>query len=147
MVSHLLSHHAAALRASLAVLPSLDRATAERSLAAFRARVLARGDRLLSHAAKAPPVDEDFHAVRRAVRKLRYASEWLGRDTSDIRSVQQVFGDLNDRAVEARLLQETGAAPLCLSHAQRLEARLAAARRRALGVWTRARPRIAGVRA
>lgn len=136
MIGHLTGPHARALRAALGVLPPIDRRTADASLAAFRDRVRRRGDALLAHPA---PDDETFHELRRAIRKLRYALEWLRLDSGTVKEAQQAFGDLNDLAVEARALAETGVETECSEYARSLDARRSAARRKALALWSGAR--------
>jgi CHAD domain-containing protein len=43
------------------------------------------------------PLDE-IHSVRRSLRRLRYAREWLGRPTRTLRELQDELGSLNDVA-------------------------------------------------
>lgn len=141
MVAHLRGRHVRALRLALGLMPAIDRGAAEGSLARFRARVLRRGDRL---AGAATPHDEEFHAVRRALRKLRYATEWLGHDAAPVKALQQTFGDLNDLVVELRVLEETGAAADLPEHADGLRRRIETLRRDALRDWLASRPSIEG---
>jgi CHAD domain-containing protein len=142
MLAHLRGPHARALRQALALLPALPRADAERSLRSFRDRVIRRGDALTA----APvPHDEEFHALRRAIRKLRYALEWMGRDASAVKALQGTFGDLNDAAVELRLLEETGSASECPEHVSRLRSRIAEQRRQALAEWLVSREFVAAL--
>lgn len=44
---------------------------------------------------------ERLHGVRRAVRRLRFALEWLGEDAGVLVDLQESFGDLNDTALLA----------------------------------------------
>lgn len=46
---------------------------------------------------------EAFHDVRRSLRRLRYADEWLGRDVDELKALQETLGELNDVAVAHRL--------------------------------------------
>lgn len=140
MAARLRGPHVRALRQALALLPPLDRKGAEDALPRFFERVLRRGDALV---AAVRPDDEQFHRVRRAVRKLRYALEWLGRDTREVKAMQQAFGDLNDLAVEAALLRETGSAADLPRRARTLALVLASKRRRALAVWRTTRAAVA----
>jgi CHAD domain-containing protein len=49
---------------------------------------------------------EAFHDVRRSLRRLRYADEWLGRDVDELKALQETLGLLNDVAVAYRLASE-----------------------------------------
>ncbi|MCE9594869.1 MAG: CHAD domain-containing protein [Planctomycetes bacterium] len=49
---------------------------------------------------------EAFHDVRRSLRRLRYADEWLGRDVGELKALQETLGLLNDVAVAYRLASE-----------------------------------------
>jgi len=48
--------------------------------------------------------DDDVHALRKHVRRVRYAYEWLGEDSKELRRVQNVLGALCDLAALSRLL-------------------------------------------
>jgi CHAD domain-containing protein len=51
---------------------------------------------------------EGLHALRRAVRRLRYALEWLREDPGPLPAVQEVFGRLSDGLVTAKWAQIAG---------------------------------------
>lgn len=71
-------------------------------------RVRERGEQL-THA---PQEFERFHALRRALRRLRYAREWLELDCAAIRALQDELGALNDALVlEAWVERARGAPP------------------------------------
>lgn len=142
MIGYLRSDRARALRQALALLPPIPRDVAMEALPSFRDRVLRRGDALASHP---EPQDEDFHSLRRAVRKLRYALEWLGLPAAPVKALQQTFGDLNDLAVELRVLEETGAAAELPEHARELRAGLVIAKREALAAWIQSRAGVAEI--
>ena len=61
------------------------------------------------------PALERSHALRRAIRELRYAREWAGLDVGPLRAAQDVFGVLSDDALLLRStlawLAEGGAVP------------------------------------
>lgn len=48
--------------------------------------------------------DEQVHALRKRVRRARYAREWLGDDARALRRLQDVLGPLCDLAALTRLL-------------------------------------------
>jgi CHAD domain-containing protein len=45
-----------------------------------------------------------LHRLRRRLRRLRYALDWLGEDPRDVKKVQDALGAFNDRVVELRHL-------------------------------------------
>jgi len=105
----------------LTVLPPLSA-----SDAADRLAPLARAARAL------PPAEDDLealHAVRRAVRRLRFGLDWVG-EPLDLAPVQDAFGELNDLTLAVRFLGPDAVSPELL--AQRA--------RNALDVWRAARP-------
>ena len=87
----------------------------------------------LARAARAlPPAEDDLealHAVRRAVRRLRFGLDWVG-EPLDLAPVQDAFGELNDLTLAVRFLGPDAVSPELL--AQRT--------RNALDVWRAARP-------
>lgn len=48
--------------------------------------------------------DDDVHAFRKRVRRVRYAYDWLGEDSKELRRVQNVLGALCDLAALSRLV-------------------------------------------
>jgi CHAD domain-containing protein len=46
-----------------------------------------------------------IHRVRRRLRRLRYALEWLQIDSKDVKKTQDAFGAFHDRVVELRHLE------------------------------------------
>lgn len=105
----------------LTVLPPLSTSNAVDRLAP-----LARAARAL------PPAEDDLealHAVRRAVRRLRFGLDWVG-EPLDLAPVQDAFGELNDLTLAVRFLGPDAVSPELL--AQRA--------RNALDVWRAARP-------
>ena len=81
-----------ALLAALSCIPDVDEKTARASLPRFRARV-ERAGRALERA----PEDLDaLHRLRRAVRRMRYALEWVGDDAHALKELQEELGELNN---------------------------------------------------
>lgn len=111
----------AGLRLALRALPPVPRERAERWRRRTRRRALARCRRLFED----PEDIERYHDLRRAVRRLRYALEWLEEDAREVRRVQSVLGELNDEAVLvsllARLASENGIGDLRREREARLE--------------------------
>jgi CHAD domain-containing protein len=91
-----------ALLQSLAWLPPLDESAAREALTHFHARVR-RAEKRLSR-------DRDdlraLHRLRRAVRRLRYALEWLGDDAQRWKRVQDDLGELNNFALLLHRLED-----------------------------------------
>ncbi|MER3482613.1 MAG: metal-chelation protein CHAD [Meiothermus sp.] len=76
---------------ALSSLPPLERPLAEGRLGRFVHRVRRRAEGWERH--------DDFerlHALRRALRKLRYAREWLALDTEAIKELQDALGAVGD---------------------------------------------------
>ena len=79
------------LLTALAVLPSLEDDAARRRLAHYgrvvkkRAAVWTRSGSL-----------DALHALRRALRRLRYAREWQGLDAADLKTWQETLGRVGD---------------------------------------------------
>lgn len=84
---------------ALRYLPPIPTHEAERRLARFERRVEKR-----KAAWRARHTPEALHALRRALRRLRYAREFLGRDAKDLKALQEALGRFNDLAVALRYL-------------------------------------------
>jgi CHAD domain-containing protein len=107
LVESLSSTRLTALLAALSWMPALDREVARDSLPRFRARVERAGARL-EHTLEDSEGPEDIralHRLRRAVRRLRYALEWLGEDARAVKALQDELGLLNDLAQLMRYLE------------------------------------------
>jgi CHAD domain-containing protein len=120
-----------ALVRALGLLPPLDRAQAEE-----------RSERLLAKAlAAAAHVEEDphdagrLHELRRRVRRLRYAREWLEQEVGSLERLQEALGQANDAAVALRLLGGYRDAEGLAEYRSLLEGRFCVARERALRAW------------
>lgn len=119
--------------------PPLDRESAAHERRRLARRATVRAATALEHDA---PLDA-FHAVRRALRRLRYADEWLGRDASELKALQQSLGELNDVAVVRRYFAACPRAAECGDFATELERELARRVAKARVVLARAYPRAA----
>lgn len=90
----------ALLRALLA-LPPLEKKAASKGLSRMRKRLARR-----LKALRDTPSPEALHAYRRALRRLRYAKEFLGLSTREERRLQEELGALQDLGVLLGLLGE-----------------------------------------
>src|SRR5436309_104031 len=77
-------------RTGLVYLPQLDEEDAEEGLAPIEERVSRRGARIGESSSV-----EDMHRLRRGLRRLRYAREWLGKDVDDVREILEALGKLD----------------------------------------------------
>jgi CHAD domain-containing protein len=92
----------AGLLTALAELPALEPERARSRLERFERRAARKGRALEeqpSHVARC-------HALRKALRRVRYAMEWLGESPKPIKAMQSSLGELNDAAVALELLAE-----------------------------------------
>ena len=88
-----------ALLRALRHLPPLDKGRARKRLRRLQECLEARFLEL-----RAEPSLERLHAYRRALRRVRYAKEFLGLSTKRERALQEVLGEFNDLEVLWRLL-------------------------------------------
>lgn len=86
---------------ALGALP--DEGGAPRSLSRWRARVETRRDLV-----RRAPSLESLHALRRAVRRLRYGLERRGEEAAELRALQSALGEVCDLVPLLRLLNESG---------------------------------------
>lgn len=84
----------AALLRALQHLPALETGPAKTQLERFEQRVLQR-----ARIWKQRQEIEDMHALRRALRRLRFAREFLQEPTKDLVQLQEALGQVNDLAV------------------------------------------------
>jgi len=83
-----------------------------------------------------PQCVERAHELRRRLRKLRHAREWLGLDAQPIERATQALGACNDRSTARALLRESPLAPRLAALEARLTQELELARRGALAAWS-----------
>ena len=106
-----------ALVAALASLPPVGR-TAARDYAAGELRELQRRGRRIT---RDDATSADMHAVRRSLRRIRYAREWLGLKTASLKALQDELGSLNDSAVALAHLDRSPHAQLLAEWRSELE--------------------------
>ncbi|WP_038056717.1 CHAD domain-containing protein [Thermus amyloliquefaciens] len=88
-----------ALLRALAVLPPLEEGRARQALGRLTAKAERRFEALARH-----PSLEALHAYRRALRRVRYAKEFLGLSSKREKALQEVLGGLQDLEVLLGLL-------------------------------------------
>lgn len=131
-----------ALVHALGLVPDPDAVCVRSALQRLKRRVSRAGDRLDAPDDEGEERERALHRLRRRVRRLRYALDWMGADTADLRDLQEHLGELNNLAVErAKLATRDGdraldgrRAAVALEMEQRRE--------RALAAWRALRPRI-----
>jgi CHAD domain-containing protein len=134
----LASERVSALLLALDSLPAIDRRLARRSVPRLARRALDRGRALELQ----PDDTERFHALRRGVRSLRYALEWMGEKTGTFREFQDTSGVAADQELTLRLL-DLYPGPALPARRARIEAELVAGRAHTLEAWPALRDRVA----
>ncbi|RDI95608.1 CHAD domain-containing protein [Meiothermus sp. QL-1] len=124
----------AGLLQALSLLPPLEPGSARLRLARFSAQVERRAARWMQEGGFEP-----MHALRRALRRLRYAREWLGEDAREVKALQEVFGRAGDLHFTLGYLQrfEAEGGGLPRGYLGRKEVELAAAMEEARAAWLR----------
>ena len=79
--------------AALRSIPPVPRATAKQGAARLARRTLERGERL----GRRRRDWASLHALRRALRRTRYALEWLDEPSTPLAALQRLLGDVCDR--------------------------------------------------
>jgi CHAD domain-containing protein len=97
------------LLAALAWSPGLGDERARATLPKFERRV-ARASAALERSPEDPVA---LHRLRRGLRRMRYALEWLGKDASALKKFQEDLGELNDLAVMLRREHRVPSASEC----------------------------------
>ncbi len=137
LIDALADERVGALLAALAWMPPLPRAHARRNVARLLKRALRAGTRI----ERAPTDVSAWHRLRRSLRRLRYAREWLDENTDELRDFLDVLGDLNNRVVESRELAEcpaNGAAAARTAADRKIETQCEAA----AVAWTKLRAKL-----
>jgi CHAD domain-containing protein len=139
LVSVLDEHRVESVFAALGNLPPVSRRHARRGLRAFARRALRRGGALAwdDYAA--------LHSLRRAVRRVRFALEWLGLPSAPFDKVQQDLGDTCDVWVALRGSPRVARLSAHPAHRRALTWQLAAATRRARRTWQDCRDALEGL--
>jgi len=122
----------AGLLQALANLPPLDEAPAQTRLKRFVRQVERKAEEWQQEGGL-----ERLHALRRALRRLRYAREWLGQDSQRIKQLQEVFGRVGDLSFTLRYLAayEAAGGRGAAAYKRQLEAQLQGALEAAREAW------------
>jgi len=121
---------------ALRVAPSLSRDVARRGLPQLAARVLERGDAVRRRERDMAAL----HALRSALRRVRYALEWLGEEPTKITALQELIGDACDRHVALEGLKDHRCGRPERRYRHRLERERAELFDRAFTAWKILRP-------
>ena len=138
----LTSARLAALLAALALQPPVPRAVARAHLPGLARAALVRGAALES----SPASPLALHALRRALRRLRYGAEWLRLPVDELRASQERLGAVNDLAL---LLRHVHACPQARGLADwgaGKKAELEGLRQQARAAWPRIRSAVEALR-
>jgi CHAD domain-containing protein len=132
-----------ALVGALGLVPDPDPVCVRSALQRLKRRVSRAGDRLNGPDDEQPEDRERaLHRLRRRVRRLRYALDWLGADTADLRDLQEHLGELNNLAVEREKLATRAGDRALDGRRKSVENEMDERRERALEAWRALRPRI-----
>ncbi|WP_337867366.1 CHAD domain-containing protein [Meiothermus sp.] len=122
----------AGLLQALASLPPLEGKGAEARLERFTLQVERRAEEWRSEDSI-----ESLHALRRALRRLRYAREWLEQDSAAVKALQEIFGQVGDLSFILNYLGafEAEGGKVSVRYRRKLEADLAEALAVAKKAW------------
>ncbi len=129
------SNRSRALLQALGFVPSPEAGTARSGARHLVHRVLRAGERM-AHDEEDPHV---FHRLRRRLRRLRYALEWLQEDARSVKKVQDSLGTFNDRVVELRHLDSNPSVRLSEAMLEGLREEHEIARWDSLAAWQKHR--------
>lgn len=130
-----------ALFAALSWMPAIDEQAARRKLAKLERQVLGAGEEITDGAEDF----EAFHRLRRKSRRLRYAIEWLGLESAELKNLQEALGDLNNQIVLLRLSDSCPDREQCAEERGRIASSIGALRLTAIDAWRSAREKIGGL--
>lgn len=132
----------AGLLQALSNLPPLDTTLAQTRLRRFVRQVERKAKEWQQEGSL-----EHLHALRRALRRLRYAREWLGQDSQPIKLLQEAFGRVGDLSFTLRYLaayESEGGRGVAV-YKRQLEAQLSQALEAAQQAWIKAQQKTGGV--
>lgn len=120
----------------LRAMPDLDRQAAERELAAMARVALARGRAAKRH----PKSSARLHRLRRSIRALRFALDWVSVCPHVLIELQDELGAVADlRAALAHVERASGRRKL-RAYRRELEARMVEQRKKARACWHAVKP-------
>lgn len=119
-------------------LPPVKRKRALKTRRRLARRAIQRGDRLSQgHLDR-----EDFHRLRRSVRRVRYAQEHLGEDHLRVKALQSALGHLNDAYVALDLVADHPEPAAIADWVEPWQQGLVGLRAEALAMWQVTRPHL-----
>jgi CHAD domain-containing protein len=127
---------------ALSLLPAMDADRAERNLTTIAEDVLAAASEL----EESPEEIDALHRLRRRMRRLRYALDWLQRPIEPFRGVQEVFGKVNDLSNALELLAAFPGAARLDSLRASWTTEIARNRRKARRLWRRTSHHVEAIR-
>ena len=119
------------LVSALASMRPVHRRQARKCVARFVGRALARGR------AAGPKDYARLHALRRSVRRVRFAIEWMGEPVDELIALQDALGAFGDAWVAVRRARRNGEGREIRRHRRRLEGELRDSARVAWRSWRR----------
>jgi len=126
----------AGLLRAFEVMPPLERRAARRATGRLAREAVRRGRRAMDR----PEDLAALHALRRAVRRVRFALEWLGKCPRSVVDLQDVLGLVGDRIVALRQFDRLADEPSRAdSYGRLLKDQLRKGVRRARRKWQRSR--------
>lgn len=123
---------------ALELVPDPDPVNVRSALQRLKRRVMRAGDRLDESEGE----EVALHRLRRRVRRLRYALEWMGADAAELRGLQEHLGGMNDLSVELAHLQVRAGDHALNGRRESVRRELLERRELALEAWRTLRPRI-----
>ena len=120
-----------ALTLALSMEPAIDGDTAREMIAQLRRRAVRAGRPL----AKGDTEPQTLHRLRRKLRRLRYALEWLDDDARDVKHMQDELGEINDLSVRWTRLEKAPRDPVLDELKSDTQDELAARRARIAYAW------------
>lgn len=120
---------------SFAILPHVTEDSARDRAAKFKKRTLRVGERALKHGEDL----ERVHRLRRSVRRLRYAVEWLEDESRPLADLQGALGELGDLATVERYLAGRPDPDGFEADRRAIEREVAEQRDRVLAAWRESR--------
>lgn len=127
-----------ALLAGLESVPPIAMADARARVEKLRQRVAERGAEVERTAGSV----DALHALRRRLRRLRYAHEWLDVECKPLRRMHDELGALNDSVVTLARLDELFGLDELADYRDELKAEVAQHTQSALRAWSELRPPI-----
>lgn len=139
LVDDLEGPRCAGLVRALEHLPPMSVRRAHAGVERLLVRVARRGERVDAERKCSADQRVRLHALRRALRRLRYAREWLGERDGTLKRLQVALGDLNDLDQLQRRLGLCAARDELATFERDLARRTDEAHALALSSWRRAR--------